>query len=351
MFVIYGACAVAAPVSLVLFLFGRLFGGTLDPVGSEASRIADDRERAAAINALPAPAGWSGRVGRVLNALGDNLQRASGLAFFFATLVAAVFGGILWWQEGKHLFVAAVSAVAAAQMLYYLSAPMAEREKRAKLVSTLLTFSVLGAVVLQVAFQNNAAWYRPQVIVAHATIRGQTEDFPVLTTPNGTFLDLERLVGGDANRVRGKKDDGTSAYLAMCLPQSNPDLAGYEARCNDGYLELRAQRGKPHGANLAAAEFSSVAEIGLARRDARLAETEREIVQQKKAERLEAGKIPLTTTLASKFPIKTLAVIALALFVALLLIRLGFAEKAASSFTITVNDKKDDPKPAAPKAA
>lgn len=341
MFVIYGACAVAALVSLVLFLFGRLFGGTLDPEGSAASRITDDRERAAAINTLAAPAGWGGRVGRVLNAMGDNLQRASGLAFFFATLVAAVFGGILWWQEGKHLFLASVSAIAAAQMLYYLSAPM---EKRAKLVSTLLTISVLGAAVLQVAFQNNAAWYRPQIIVAHATIHGQTEDFPVLTTPNGTFLDLEHLVGGDANRVKGKQDDGTSAYLATCLPQSNPDLAGYETRCNDGYLELRAQRAKPHGTNLAAAEFSSVAEVGLARRDATLALTEREIVQQKRAERLEAGKIPFL----ARFSAKEFAFLALVLLLAVGLLAYGYEEKKPEA---KPEEKKDVPKPAAPKAA
>lgn len=339
LFLIYGAATVASLISLVLFLFGRLFGGVLDPDGAPASRISDEERRAAAVQALAAPATPVGRIGRFLNAMGDNLQRAAGLAFFFFTLVIAAFAGIKVWTEGNHLFILVVAILAAGNMLYYLSAEPAERAKRAIVVSTLMTLIAVLAIGIQVGFKNNTEWYTPQIITKSVVVgEGKDvlmEDVIAVTTPNGTYLDLQKLVGGDAGRVQTQVE---LVHLA-CLPGANPDLAGYETRCKMSLLQLRAQRAKPHLFNLAAGEYSSLEDLVLARQQDQLTVTsatldarETAVVQQKRAERLEAGKVPLL----SRFSNKEIAILLLVLAIAVTLITIGvLSPKTAATPTPT----------------
>ncbi len=289
MFVVYGAAAVASLVFLILFLFGRLLGGILDETGAPAARLADEAARVDALQALAAPTTVTGRIGRTINTMGDNLQRAAGLGLFFSLLIMGAFAGLVWWTTGDHLFIAVVAALGAGNMLYYLSAEPPDRAKRAILVSVLLTVLVVAAVLIQVGFKNSTEWYNPQIAAGHLTVDGKTEDFPILSTPNGTYLDLQKLVGVDANRVKGFKEDGV--FLATCLPGLNPDLAGYETRCHEGKLQLRAQRAKPHSLNLAAHEYSSMQELVLARQNEDLDAAEAQAdIEERKARLVEGNK-------------------------------------------------------------
>lgn len=351
-FLLYVTATLAALVSLMLFLFGRLFGGVLDPDAAAAARISDEEARARAVQALAAPTTPVGKIGRFLNAMGDNLQRASGLAFFFSALAIAAFAGVMVWTEGRHLFILVVAILAAGNMLYYLSAEPAQRAKRAIVVSTMLTVIAVGAILIQVGFKNNAEWYTPQVITKTVTVGAGkdvlTENVKAATTPNATYLDLQKVVGGDGDRA----EVSVERTHLVCLVGFNSDLAGYETRCDKGVLKMRAQRAKPHSFNLARGEYNTLEELVLAREEDRIAALalkldvkETKAVLAKRAERLEAGKIPLL----ARFSTKEIAFVAFLILVGFGLLAYTHEEKKPEAKP--EEKKPTDPKAAAPKAA
>lgn len=316
----YFVLALAAAAAFILFVAGRFIGGILDD------------------GSAPAPdSPLTRRFGRWINGAGDNGQRAAGTILIAVALIAMALAGLRWYRLGKDEMVFVLSAVTAGIMFFYLSANEEEKKSRGIQTSWLLTIAWVGFILVNVFVANNAEWFPARLKTVQVEQRAEM----VIPTPTGTVLSVPEIFG-----------PAWETYLTSNKTEIEPGLAlnlatgGFELRWNDQAqrYEMRSTRIMPR-TELARGEYRRAEDIRLAQKAAALDAKETDIVQAKRAERLEAGKIPLL----ARFSAKEIAFVALLILVGLGLMAYTHEEKKVEAKP--EEKKPTDPKAAAPKAA
>lgn len=319
-YVLLGLVAAAA---FLLFVAGRFIGGVLDDTKADA-----DGNRPP----LPNDAGYLAKFGRWINESADNAQRAAGTILIAVALIALAMSGLRWYKLDKDGIVFVLSAVTAGIMFFYLSANDEEKKARGIQASWLLSIAWVGFILINALLANNAEWFPVQI--KEITVAERKE--LVIPTPTGTILSVPEILGPAWETYLTDKKDVLKPELALNLA-----TGGFDMRWSKevGRYEMRSNR-IAFRTELARGEYRRAEDIRLTQKALSLDVRETDIIQSKRAERLEKGKVPLI----SRFSTKEIVFLVAVLLVALSLLAYGHEEKK--------DDKKPaDPKPAAPKAA
>ena len=219
----YVILGLAAAAAFLLFVAGRAIGGKLD----------DGKPPAGG-----APPSAGKQVGQWINGLGDDLQRAMASVLIVLGMIVAGIAGIRWNRSDADALVFILAVMTAGWMAFYLCASEVQKKARGMLVSSVLTATWIGFVLINVFIGNNPKWFPVRL---HAIQIEQVEE-KAIPTPNGTFLSVPELFGEMWETYLTTNKMGIEPDLSL-----NLETRVYEMRWNEEgkRYEIRAKRMLP----------------------------------------------------------------------------------------------------------
>lgn len=237
---------------LILYVLG-LIGGGLKNEAVEAHEEGEheDERRPGALGGI---LGFIQTLVRDLDGIADKVRTAGDVVCLLASIALMVLN--LWdggWTFSNFLWVVLFGG-SFAYFLFDLYASIKQKKARGVKLARRFWY-VLGAFaaivfILVSVLHNNRQWQEEKIGTQSVTVGSWSETVRYVKTPNLTYLDAQ------------KWDDDPCT--------NNPDLTGYEFKCEGGKFLLRAQIGKMHSFNAASGEYDSLEDIVLAHTQAKL---------------------------------------------------------------------------------